>query len=71
MTMMVAMLRPPEVVLKQDCPIAWPIDDAIFPTDPAQEQLEWIRSRYHQTLFLPEVSRLALSEPSDKLPLET
>jgi hypothetical protein len=56
--MMIATLRSPEVVLRQDCPIAWPIDDAIVPTDPAQEQLEWIRSRYHQTLFLPEVSRL-------------
>ncbi|KAG7571226.1 hypothetical protein FFLO_00899 [Filobasidium floriforme] len=54
MTMMIATLRPPEVILKQDCPIAWPIDDAIILTDPAQEQLEWIRSRYHQTLFLPE-----------------
>lgn len=53
------LIRGPEVVLKQDCPIAWPADPvpaASASTDPMTAQAGWIRLRYDQTVYLPEVS---------------
>ena len=56
---MIAVITQPEITLKQDCPIAWPGGIERPTIDPERAQLDWIRSRYEQTVYLPEVSRQA------------